>query len=207
MLGDKFDKMYNAFKRFCTEWDEPTDKYKQQDVEKNKEKESVVEEKNNNDVVPKVVVHAPTKKSYFTIDEMCRSSKAEMIGLRNVPNEEQRKNLEALIKNVLDPLRERFGYPISVTSGFRSSSVNAAVGGAKNSQHTKGEAADICYIADPTMNKRLFDLIIENGVYDQVIWEKGNDRYPSWVHVSYKMNGSNRRERLRTKDGKSYYRI
>ena len=93
------------------------------------------------------------------------------------------ENLEALIENVLEPARERFGKPIYVNSGYRCSIHNAAVGGASNSQHMRGEAADI-RCAD---NKRLERKLTEMGKYDQLII------YPTFIHVSWKKNGGNRK--------------
>ena len=102
-----------------------------------------------------------------------------------------RENIEALVENVLDPLRERYGRPIVVNSGYRCPKHNKEVGGATNSQHMKGEAADI----RPTTNcpnytndlKRLRQLIIESRNFDQLIV------YPTFLHVSWKRRGGNRR--------------
>ena len=90
------------------------------------------------------------------------------------PSVEQ--NLLALVKHVLDPARERLGMPITVNSGYRCPKHNAEVGGVKNSQHLKGEAADIT-CAD---NKKLLEIIKQLGNYDQLIV------YPTFLHVSYK---------------------
>ena len=75
----------------------------------------------------------------FSLEEMCRSNTASVRGLPNVPNAEQVKNLQQLCENVLQPLRNHLGKPVVINSGFRTQAVNMAVGGAKNSQHTKGE--------------------------------------------------------------------
>jgi len=96
------------------------------------------------------------------------------------PSAEQ--NLQALVDHVLDPARERLGMPITVNSGYRCPAHNKAVGGVKNSQHLKGEAADIT-CAD---NKRLAEIIEQLGNYDQLIV------YPTFLHVSYKRQGVNR---------------
>lgn len=131
---------------------------------------------------------------YFTLKELTKTS----TGLTNVPNKVQEANLVFLVENVLDPVRERLGEPIIVTSGFRSDAVNKKVGGVWNSQHVLGMAADIrCkYRKD---NVRLFNLIKEmcnkgQIVYDQLIWEKGDKVTPQWVHVSYKQFGTNRKQ-------------
>ena len=102
-----------------------------------------------------------------------------------------KENIEALVENVLDPLRERYGKPIVVNSGYRCPKHNKEVGGATNSQHMKGEAADI----RPTTNcpnytndlKRLRQLIIESRNFDQLIV------YKNFLHVSWKRRGGNRR--------------
>jgi hypothetical protein len=129
----------------------------------------------------------------FTLAELTITS----TGLPNQPNTEQLGNLKALAKNVLQPLRNLYGNPISVNSGFRSASVNISIGGAKTSQHCNGEAADL----DCDDNARLFNLIRSNLDFDQLIWEGGNELAPAWVHVSYKSSG-NRRNVLKMKSGK-----
>ena len=90
------------------------------------------------------------------------------------------------MREVLDPAREALGKPIVVNSGYRCPKHNAEVGGVKNSQHMKGEAADVC-CAD---NKRLTEIIERNGKYDQLII------YPTFIHVSWKRSGPNRRAKL-----------
>ena len=104
-----------------------------------------------------------------------------------------RENVKALVSEVLDPVRERLGMPIVVNSGYRCEKHNKDVGGVKNSQHLKGEAADI-HCQD---NERLKQLIIENGKYDQLI------DYGTFLHVSYKRIGQNRHQRLK-KGGAGY---
>lgn len=139
---------------------------------------------------------------YFTIKELSASSEARRMGIDNTPTPKARANLTALVEAVLDPLRERYGYPIMVSSGYRCPRLNKAVGGAATSQHVKGEAADI-YVAQPKDKAMLFSLIYYLLPYDQLIWERGNDEAPAWIHVSYR-EGANRRECLRY-DGKKYY--
>ena len=139
---------------------------------------------------------------YFTIQELSASSEARRMGIDNTPTPEARANLTALVDAVLDPLRERYGYPVHVSSGYRCPRLNKAVGGATTSQHVKGEAADI-YVANKRDKSMLFSLIYYILPYDQLIWERGNDEAPAWIHVSYR-EGNNRRECLRY-DGKRYY--
>ena len=108
------------------------------------------------------------------------------------------KNIEALVENVLDPVRERLGKPVVVNSGFRCLIHNKAVGGVYNSQHVSGQAADITpagfKVQDSGFKEELAKLariIVENGKFDQLIL------YPTFVHVSWKRQGGNRREVLR----------
>lgn len=117
---------------------------------------------------------------YFTLDELCKSATAEAKGIDNTPTEEVKKNLENLVKYVLDPLREKYGKPIYVNSGYRSEALNKAVGGSKTSQHVGGYAADID-ARTKAGNEELFDLIAKNFVFDQLIDEKDY----SWIHVSF----------------------
>lgn len=118
---------------------------------------------------------------YFSIEELCKSDTAKARGINNTPSEKVKTNLELLINFILDPLRERYGKPIYVNSGYRCPALNKAVGGVANSQHLTGEAVDID-VHSKEGNKELMRLIQEmNLPYDQVIDEANL----SWVHVSY----------------------
>lgn len=97
------------------------------------------------------------------------------------------ENVVALVENVLDPARQKLGKAIVVNSGFRCPLHNASVGGVANSQHVKGEAADL-HCED---NRRLARVIVEQGRFDQLIL------YPTFVHVSWRKNGGNRQQILR----------
>ena len=132
---------------------------------------------------------------YFTMNELTASATARRKGIDNTPDETVKANLEALVKNVLDPLREAWGKPIIVTSGYRCPKLNRAVGGATNSQHTKGEAADIRTVSDlPSENRQLFELVRTLKLpYDQLIDEYGYN----WIHVSF--SARNRRQILHIK--------
>ena len=103
-----------------------------------------------------------------------------------------RENVEALVEQVLDPVRERLERPIFVNSGYRCQKHNAEVGGVPGSQHVKGEAADIRVEAPEQVGgdvvKRLGKVIEELGKYDQLIY------YRSFIHVSWRRNGVNRRQ-------------
>ena len=113
---------------------------------------------------------------YFDLSEMIRTG----TGLINKPDKKEEHNLQLLVENVLDPLRELYGKPIKVNSGYRSKLVNADVGGAKNSDHLYGFAADIT-AGSKNENKKLFELIRDNFQYKQLI----NEYDYSWVHVSF----------------------
>lgn len=120
--------------------------------------------------------------------ELTRSVTAEAKKIDNTPTPEAEANLKKLISNVLDPLRKAYGNPITVTSGYRSPRLNAAVGGVKTSQHQRGQAADIT-AGSPEENKKLFDLARElNLPFCQLIDEK---KY-KWVHISYDKNNVKR---------------
>lgn len=137
---------------------------------------------------------------YFSINELCKTTHKE---IANIPNEEQKANLVLLVTCLLDPLREKYGKPIAVSSGFRSDKLNKAVGGASTSQHCKGQAVDLQCVD----NMKLLHIIEELGNYDQLIYEYGTDTQPAWVHVSYS-KGHNRKEKLRKYKGDSrYYRV
>ena len=131
---------------------------------------------------------------YFSLEELTVTHE----NMNNTPRQTARKNLKVLVDNLLDPLRKMLNEPIAVNSGFRTLAVNKAIGGALKpiSQHTKGEAADIeCF-----NNAMLFKTIRNYFQFDQLIWEKGNDHQPDWVHVSFKNKG-NRNQILKHKNG------
>lgn len=123
---------------------------------------------------------------HFTIAELCKSETADHLGIDNRCKKEHVVNMTALVENVLDPLRETYGKPIRVNSGFRCPALNKFVKGSATSDHMNGRAADITG-GSPKENKRLFYLIQELGLpFDQLIDEK----YFSWVHVSYRKEGN-----------------
>lgn len=128
--------------------------------------------------------------------EMLRSQTASRKGISNEPTEEHEENLKALAENVLQRVRDHFGI-VNISSGYRSPELNAAIGGAPNSQHTKGEAADIELINPRVSNWELARWIQLNLSFDQLILEyPGPNPKDGWVHVSFKKNGDNRKEVL-----------
>lgn len=122
---------------------------------------------------------------HFTLEEMVRSATAARKGIDNTPSAEVVDNLGALCRNVLEPARQAFGGAIVVTSGYRSAALNAAVGGKSNSQHMAGEAADIQVRSGL---RRLYKLIKDRGVYDQLLYERSGKSV--WIHVSYTRYGN-----------------
>jgi uncharacterized protein YcbK (DUF882 family) len=128
------------------------------------------------------------KKSYFTIEELCASSTAKQKGIDNTPNDYVRNNLQLLINNVLNPARERLGKAITVSSGYRCPALNSAVGGVSTSQHLTGMAADLVAGKGAAEDmKRLFEILVGLGNFDQLIWE--HPKNSVWIHVSYNPNG------------------
>lgn len=132
---------------------------------------------------------------YFSIAELTKSSTAIKKKINNTPTKEVENNLNQLIDNILDPLREAWGQPIIVGSGYRCEALNRAVGGAAHSQHKLGQAADIHTKSDSVEdNKKLFELIKQLKLpFDQLI----NEYNYNWIHVSY--SPRNRRQILNIK--------
>lgn len=117
---------------------------------------------------------------YFSFQEFERSETAYKHGIDNTAPESARRNIAALVDKVLDPLREAWGKPITVTSGYRCPELNRIVGGSKTSHHMRGMAADIS-TGNKVENRRLFQLIMDLKLpFTQLIDEKNF----SWVHVS-----------------------
>ena len=119
----------------------------------------------------------------FALKEFTESVTAIRNSVDNSPTPEHIRNIQLLVKFVLQPLREALNKPIKVTSGYRSESLNKLIGGSKRSQHCKGQAADIQFRVDGVMdNKAIWDKIIELELpFDQMI----NEFEFSWIHISY----------------------
>lgn len=128
-------------------------------------------------------------------------------------------NGEALVDNVLDPVREKFWKAIKTNSFYRCEKHNRAVGGSKNSQHMclgGSAAADIC-TGEKTANMQEFKtqnmeisrLIVKGGKFDQLILENvgEDDLLPAWVHVSWRRDGPNRGQILKKVVGKVGYAV
>jgi zinc D-Ala-D-Ala carboxypeptidase len=142
----------------------------------------------------------------FTLNELTKSQEATRLGIENIPNEEHIENLRILCEKILQPLRDFYGMPVSVSSGYRSATLCEAVGSSSKSQHTKGQAVDFEIFG--IANKDLADWIVQNLDYDQCILEFWNENEPNsgWVHCSYSING-NRKQYLKAQkiDGKIVY--
>ena len=118
---------------------------------------------------------------YFTIEELTRSTTARLRNIDNTPSQLVIDNLTALVDNVLDPLREAWGKPIKVNSGYRCRVLNKAVGGVPASQHMLGQAADITS-GSQEANRELYSLLKRlNLPVDQAI----NEHDFRWLHISY----------------------
>ena len=134
---------------------------------------------------------------HFSLEELCASATAKARGIQNRPNAQQIISLVYLAAYVLEPLREAMHEPIPISSGFRCEQLNRAVGGVANSQHMKGQAADLCIDGDLKKGRKWFDYIKTHLNFDQLIWEhSSNGTY--WVHVSYVHPdfGRNRRQAI-----------
>jgi uncharacterized protein YcbK (DUF882 family) len=117
---------------------------------------------------------------HFTLNELTRSVTARRLGIDNTPPPAAVASLNRLVEQVLDPLREAWGGPIHVNSGYRCPALNRAIGGAPRSQHMKGEAADIT-VGSQLDNARLYHLLMQLQLpVDQAI----NERDFAWIHVS-----------------------
>tara|TARA_B110000914_G_C15501344_1_gene465966 strand:+ start:452 stop:928 length:477 start_codon:yes stop_codon:yes gene_type:complete len=140
--------------------------------------------------------------------EATHSNTATKLGIDNIPNEEQLKEMESLAVDVFQPLREYVDGPIRVTSFFRCSDLNRAVGGSTSSQHCKGQAIDLDDTFGCKTNAEMFEFIKENLKFDQLIWEFGDDKNPDWIHVSYVTHRGNRGKVLKAyrEDGRTKYK-
>ena len=121
---------------------------------------------------------------HFTMEELYASATATAKGINNKPSVQQMINLVYLCAYVLEPLRVAMGEPIKIGSGFRCQALNKAVGGVYNSQHMKGQAADLCIDGDIQKGRKWFNYIKNHLPFDQLIWEH-NSKGTYWVHVSF----------------------
>ena len=122
---------------------------------------------------------------HFSLGEFVRSSTAQRMSIDNTPDAEVIENLRNLCTKVLEPLREHLGQPVVITSGFRSKRLNETVGGVKNSQHLRGEAADLM-VEGEKQARDWIRWMMDFLEFDQLILEKKGKKV--WVHVSLKRN-------------------
>lgn len=136
--------------------------------------------------------------THLDLSEVTRSESAKRNGISNMPTKEHIANFMLLAEKIFEPIREHFGVPIRISSGYRSKELNEKIGGSSTSQHSSGEAIDIDNDGTTITNKQIFDYIKDNLEFDQLI----NEFNYSWVHVSYKSTGKQRKQILEAyKDG------
>jgi hypothetical protein len=147
----------------------------------------------------------------LTLAEVTKSTTAKRLGIDNTPDDWTTENLRQVAINIFQPLRDCFGCPIYVSSGYRSGELNTAIGGSSRSQHVEGRALDLdADVYGGCSNAQVFNWIKDNLEFDQLIWEFGDDDNPDWVHVSYVYDGLNRKRCLkacRDDNGKTYYEV
>lgn len=141
----------------------------------------------------------------FTLSEITRSNTAKRLGISNEPSKEHIKNIQNIITKLIQPMRSDIG-AIRISSGYRSSELNRAIGGSSKSQHCKGQALDLQYWSDGKMdNKKIYDWLIDNAVeFDQMI----NEFDFAWIHLSLKekKNRKDVLEAYKDEDGDTKYR-
>ena len=125
---------------------------------------------------------------YFSIEEMTKSATAKRLGIDNTPSQDILNNLVLFIEKVLDPIREDWGSPISVSSGYRCPELNKAVGGANTSGHQYGYCADLQVKGGMKKIRELADFILKwmkdhNMKWDELIWEKSGG--VTWLHFCW----------------------
>lgn len=141
----------------------------------------------------------------FTLQEFTRSQTASRLGIDNTPNKDQVRSLGVWCEFVGEPVRKYFKSPVRISSGFRGRALNRAIGGAQNSQHQRGEAADFEVIGHS--NLEVAQYIADELEFDQLILEfwDGKDPHSGWVHCSYSLS-QQRQEVLQMVKGKGYMR-
>lgn len=131
------------------------------------------------------------KIKHFSLSEFLNSATAKRLGIDNTPTFEVVDNLNKLA-DYLDVIREKVGKPILISSGFRCPVLNKAVGGASNSQHQKGLAADLICADMESLEK----VLRETGGFDQLIKEHCKGSKSFWYHVSVAPRNSKPRQQI-----------
>jgi hypothetical protein len=131
---------------------------------------------------------------HLDLAEVTRSESAKREGIINMPTPEHYENLKVIAEKIFEPIREHFGVPILISSGYRSEALNVYIGGSRSSDHSKGRALDLDMDGSSSgvTNKMIFNFIKDNLEYDQLI----NEFDFGWVHVGYRLN-ANRKQTLR----------
>lgn len=124
----------------------------------------------------------------FSMEEFTRSETADKLGIKNEPDNRAKLAIVNLCTKLLQPLREAYGKPIRINSGYRSEELNKAVGGVATSQHRLGMASDLSIDGKAC---DLLELIEENRLpFDQaILYRKQN-----FLHVSLKLEGEQREQ-------------
>ena len=143
----------------------------------------------------------------FTLSEIIHSNTAKRLGINNEPNKEHLKNMQVLVRDLIQPIRDALG-PIRISSGYRNPELNRAIGGSSKSQHCKGEALDLQYWSKGKMcNKEIYDWVVKSGIeFDQMI----NEFDYAWIHISLRPDSKNRRmvlEAYKDNDGDTAYKV
>jgi zinc D-Ala-D-Ala carboxypeptidase len=141
----------------------------------------------------------------FALSEITHSNTAKRLGIENEPTEKHLQNMQHLVDDLLQPLRDAVG-PIRISSGYRNPSLNRAIGGSRSSQHCKGEALDLQFWEMGKMNNKvIYDWILASGLeFDQMI----NEFDFSWIHISLKAKDNRKQvlEAYKNEDGDTKYR-
>lgn len=145
---------------------------------------------------------------HFNLREFTKSETAMRRGIDNTPGPEHAENLQKVCENILEPVRNHFGRPVRINSGYRGPALNKAVGGSSKSQHCNGQAVD--FEIDGLPNPELAQWVVDNCEFDQIILEFYNPKEgpnSGWVHASY-VEGNNRRQILTAvmEGGKTVYK-
>ena len=130
---------------------------------------------------------------HFCLTEFTTSLVAVTRRIDNTPPLSAVGNLQQLCLHVLEPLRAHLGHAVRINSGYRSPRLNAAVGGVKTSDHTRGCAADI-FVPDAKTGREWFAWMMDNLEFDQLIWETAPGGKACWIHVGYRGAGRNRQQ-------------
>lgn len=137
----------------------------------------------------------------LTLNDLIVSPKSRALNIPNEPTEEHLLNLNFIINEIYEPLCKHFNTKVFISSGYRSKELNDAIkGSSKTSDHMTGSALDLDIVSNERSgfsNKDVFQYILNNLKFNQLIWEKGTDFNPDWVHVSTLRQGNNKQEVLR----------